>query len=387
MSTGKQDHICIVAGGTGGHVFPALALAKELEARGISYTFITDQRGKAFLLNPKDKGDQGQNRILLKGQPVILPLGHKKSSLLGMLVFLYQLIISFFVSIIPVWRSTKVIGFSGFPTFAPLTAAILMGKTTYIHEQNAVLGKVNRLLGRFVKYIYTSTETVKFSKAYQDKLRYTGMPVRPEIEALSAETLTSSDSIKSYSRPDSQAKSNDPIRVLIIGGSQGASQFSDVIPEAITQLPESLQERLHIVQQVRVNEISQTEKKYHGTKCADIELKPFVHDMASEYHKAHFIIARSGASTIAEVQCVGRPAIFVPYAYATDDHQTKNAEALVSKGGALLIPQVYFTPERLAAVIKDYCENPKKLLFASQRVKKSYLKSSIKVLVDSLISV
>ncbi len=363
VTSNSHEKLCIAAGGTGGHVFPAIALAKELDARGQSYVFLTDKRGIRYF---KD--------VSLAQSPIVMGFGSKGSGIFGTLRFAFEMLGAVFTSLRYVRSVDRVIGFSGFPCFPPLVAGLLLRKALFIHEQNAVLGKVNRLMGRFTRCIFTSTDRVSCPDNLESKLIYTGMPVRPEFEDVAE---------GSYVRPTKEGA----INIVVVGGSQGASIFSEVIPRSIALLPEHLQNRLHICQQIREDDHDLVTELYAKTHCASLELVTFIANMPDRLAKAHFMISRSGASTISEIQAVGCPTLFVPYPYATDDHQTKNAEDVSRGGGAWIMSQSAFQPEPLARLFLDLFMSPKKLLFAAQQVKKGYLKSRIKILADLVFSV
>ncbi len=351
--------LLIVAGGTGGHVYPALSLALELIQEGRDVLFLTDRRGVRYLENHLD---------VLK--PVVLPLDRKGVGVGGLLKLIFQFIHSFFVSLKYVLKTKSIIGFSGFPTFATLVAGLVTGRALFVHEQNAVLGKVNRWLSPFLKKIFTSTKTIsKVPPKARLKIQIVGIPVRSDIAALLEAP---------YEMP------TDKIHLLMTGGSQGAQSFSNVIPKAISLLPQSLQQRLVITHQVREADQSHAKTLYAQTKVGTLKIVSFVEDMAGELRKAHLAIVRSGASTIAELCAAGRPSIMIPYPFATDDHQTFNAHDVTRLGGGWLIAPQDFNPERLCVLLLDLLEHPKKLLVASQCVKGGYLKSSIKVLAQSL---
>lgn len=370
MAKGSMKKNIITAGGTGGHVFPALCLAQEWDECGQPYIFVTDQRGIKYI--PKEG---------LKGQIVVLPLGSKQSGLKGFYLFLYQLIHSFFRSIPVVFRSKSVIGFSGFPTFPTLMAGLLCLKPLFVHEQNAVLGKVNRLLGPVLKKIFTSTPSLvkmTYLKVFQSvvskKIQYVGMPVRQEIQALWDEP---------YQMPDLVS----PFNLLVIGGSQGASILGETVAESLLALPLDLQKRINVHHQVRPVDQKSVEKIYQKTQVASYKIESFIVDMAQELKNAHLVIARSGASTMAELSVAGRPCVYVPFKAAADDHQNKNADESVMRGGAFKIQEKDLDSEALARLLLDLFSHPKKLLYASERVRSGCLKSSIKILSEEVLNV
>lgn len=351
--------ILIVAGGTGGHVYPALALALDLVEHGKSVRFLTDRRGVKYL--------EGHEKSL---NIVVLPLDRKGAGMMGLFKLIVQFILSFFVSLKYVLQTKQVMGFSGFPTFATLVAGIVLRRRLYAHEQNAVLGKVNRVLAAFLTQIFTSTKTLsKVPTKAQRKITFVGMPVRADIAALADQP---------YAVPQ------QAVNILVTGGSQGAHSFSDVIPKSIALLPSSLQRRLYITHQARKIDQNHAQGLYEKTSIGHLEIVPFIDDMAGALGRAHLAIIRSGASTIAEVSAAGRPAIMVPYPFATDDHQAFNAQEVMKVGGGWILLQEAFQPESLAVLLEDLLTHPKKLLVASQQVKLGYEKNSIKRLAQSL---
>lgn len=324
--TGKR-HFVMAAGGTGGHMVPAHALAEELMARGHKVSLITDDRGA---------------RIpgLFKGVQVnILPAGRLAGGVLGWLKAGRNILAgrrqarTFYRQVKP----AAVVGFGGYPALPSLLAAQAAGIATVIHEQNAVLGRVNRLLARKVDAIATAyPEVDRLPPACAAKVELVGNPVRDEVLALRDRPLPKSDA---------------ELTVLVTGGSQGATVLSSVVPDGLALLPEPYRARLNIVQQCRAEDIERVRARYAelGLKA---ELATYLPDLPERLASAHIVIARAGASTIAELTAAGRPAILVPLPSATDDHQTSNAREMAKEGGARMVPQGEFTPERLAREIE-----------------------------------
>lgn len=360
--------ILIVAGGTGGHVYPAIALALHLIKGGKKVIFLTDRRGISYL----------KPYLKIVKPVVVLPLDRKGAGLLGLLKLAFQVVHSFFISLKYVKEAKAIIGFSGFPTFATLVAGLVRGGTLYVHEQNAVLGRVNRFLAPTLEKIFTSTKKVaKVPKGATPKIEFVGMPVRDDIAALSK---------ISYKKPIKL------IHLLIVGGSQGAHSFSHVIPKAIGLLPQELQARLHITHQVRQEDQNLAKSLYeqNAKSVSHLTLLPFVEDMAEALKTAHLLITRSGASTVAEISAAGCPAILVPYPFATDDHQRANALEVTARGGGWLLSQGDFTPPLLSTLLREILGNKEgfeKLLIAAQRVKGGYAEDAIKTLAQKVIVV
>lgn len=327
----SQTHpIVLVAGGTGGHVFPAEALAGELRARGLTLALFTDRRGEAFggelgsvTTHQIRAGRVTTGSVISRARGVIdLALGGLQSRRL-----------------LATLKPAVVVGFGGYPSVPPMLAAASLGIPTVIHEQNALLGRANRLLAPRVRAVATAFAQVGgMNAADRGKAILTGNPVRPGVRALRG-------------RPYPALGANDPIQLLITGGSQGATVFSDVVPAALARLPDALRRRLRISQQCRAEDIARARAAYAKTDVT-VELATFFNDIPERLARAHLVISRAGASTIAELTTAGRPAILVPYPSAMDDHQTVNAKAIESAGAAHVLAQPDFTPDTLMARLK-----------------------------------
>jgi UDP-N-acetylglucosamine--N-acetylmuramyl-(pentapeptide) pyrophosphoryl-undecaprenol N-acetylglucosamine transferase len=326
--------IALAAGGTGGHVFPAEALAEELMARGHRLVLFTDLRGKAF------GGALGSLTCL-----PIRSGGIAGRSVMQRISAIFDLIIGFFQARAKLkeLKPAAVVGFGGYASVPPMLAAIQLGLPSVIHEQNAVLGRANRLLASRAKAIGTSFAETSETPEDISRVRHIGMPVRPNVVALREQPYP--------------AIGESEIRLLVTGGSQGARILSDVLPKAVAALPKELRQKLSIVQQCRPEDIEAVREEYakHSIKA---ELSSFFADLPERLAAAHLVICRAGASTMAELTVVGRPAILVPYMHAVDDHQTANAHALDAVGGGWLIPQESFTPETLSARLASLLVSP-----------------------------
>ena len=322
-----ENPILLAAGGTGGHVFPAEALAAELLRRGHRVGLVTDTRGKGF--------GQGLPELPLYRIPAGTPSGR---SLPGKLMSIVEIARGVFASLtlLGLTRPVAVVGFGGYPALPLLLAAKLRRIPIVIHEQNAVLGRVNRLVARFAARIATSFPATHFLPE-QAVVTVTGNPVRPAI--LSAADVP-------YTAPD------QALRLLVLGGSQGARVLSDVVPAAFAALPAEMRKRLRLVQQCRAEDLERVRTAYMQAGI-QAETATFFSDVAQRLAIAHLVVSRSGASSTAEIAVIGRPALLVPYAHAMDDHQTANAQALAQAGGAVVIAQDKFTPERVAAAFAD----------------------------------
>jgi UDP-N-acetylglucosamine--N-acetylmuramyl-(pentapeptide) pyrophosphoryl-undecaprenol N-acetylglucosamine transferase len=337
-------NVILAAGGTGGHMVPAHALAAELKRRGHGVGLVTDERGA---------------RIpgLFDDVPIhVLPAGRIGG---GPIAWLKAL-----ASVIAGRREAKrlyrqftpdaVVGFGGYPAFPALLAASSMNIPTILHEQNAVLGRVNRLLAGDAAAIATAYVQVdRLKPRHQARTALVGNPVREEVARLGVAPLPPFDDIA-------------PLKILITGGSQGASVLGRVVPEGLGALAPSLRHRLQIVQQCRPDDIEAVRSRY-AELGIPAELMTYITDMPDKIADAHLVIARAGASTIAELTAAGRPAILVPLPSATDDHQTANAREMARAGGARMIPQHEFTPETLARQIEALAEDPQALANAAAR--------------------
>jgi len=249
-----------------------------------------------------------------------------------------------------------VVGFGGYPALPALLAALDLGVATAVHEQNAVLGRVNRLLAGRVYAIATAYPLVQRLKPkFLGKTHLVGNPVREEVKAIGRARF-----------PDYSA--DTPLNLLITGGSQGATILSTVVPAGLGQLPEKLRSRLKIVQQCRPEDIDAVRATYNQLGI-DAELTTYLEDLPSVLAASHLVIARAGASTIAELTVAGRPAILVPLPSAMDDHQTANAHEMAAEGGARAIPQSQFTPGRLASEIMSFAGDPEALIAAAAHAK------------------
>ncbi len=335
-------HYVLAAGGTGGHLTPAFALAHELERRGHHVALITDARGAEI----PGKPDFLPAHVLPAGRFGKNPLAWPKgiAAVLegrGMARRLYE---SF--------EPSAVVGFGGYPALPALLAARSAGVPTVIHEQNAVLGRVNRLLAGGVNAIATAyPEVDRLKPKHADKVHLVGNPVRPQVLELRDE-------------PFPPFTAEGLLRVLVTGGSQGARVLSEVVPDGLAMLAPALRSRLQVTQQCRPEDIDAVRQRYanHGIPA---ELGTYFEDMQARLADAHLFIGRAGASTVAELTAVGRPAILVPLPIATDDHQAANVREIVKAGGARSIRQHNFTAKELAKQINAMAQHPETLATAA----------------------
>ncbi len=335
--------IALTAGGTGGHMFPAEALAHALLERDARIALITDRRGQRFgdALGKAELHQVHAGQIAGRGA-----LGKVSSAL------------SLLWGVLQAWRllgriaPAAVVGFGGYASVPSVLAASWRGTPTVIHDANAVLGRANRLLARRADRIATAFEEVRgVPPNARGKIVMTGNPVRSAIAVLA--------------EADYPAPSGDePLRLLVTGGSQGARVFSTLVPEAVARLPEPLRARLRVVQQVRAEDLDAVRARY-AEMGVEAELAPFFDDMPARLTAAHLLICRAGASTVAELAVAGRPALLIPYPHATDDHQTANAAAVERAGGGWRIDQHGLTPETLAERLGALLADPEALARAA----------------------
>ncbi len=341
--TGVTRHYVLAAGGTGGHLIPAFALAVELERRGHHVALITDQRGSTIPGRPMAL----TSHVLPAGRIGGLnPLGWLRG--LTAIAEGRRMALRLFESFEP----SAVVGFGGYPALPALLAATSAKIPTILHEQNAVLGRVNRLLAGRVDAIATAYRTVgRLADKHSSKVHVVGNPVRAEVLAL-------------REKPFPAFTEEGLLRILVTGGSQGARVLSEVVPDGLAMLQTALRLRLQVTQQCRPEDIDAVRSRYAGHDIP-AELGTYFENMAERLADAHLFIGRAGASTIAELTVVGRPAILVPLPIATDDHQTANAREMVAAGGARSIPQPKFTGAELAKQIQAMAQHPETLANAA----------------------
>jgi UDP-N-acetylglucosamine--N-acetylmuramyl-(pentapeptide) pyrophosphoryl-undecaprenol N-acetylglucosamine transferase len=328
--------VVVAAGGTGGHLFPAEALAVALGRRGIAVDLVTDERAGRYGEFPGHATHIVPSATFTRRNPfsiarTIFNIG--RGTLMSL--FLFGRL-----------RPAAVVGFGGYPTVPPVLAAALRGIPTVIHEQNAVLGRANRLLGSRVRAIATGIPAL-FARGtpLAAKATHTGNPIRPAVIEAAA---------------TSYPGAGGPLRVLVFGGSQGARIMADVVPEAIELVPMAVRARLSVTQQAREEDIARVRAAYDRLGVA-AEVEPFFRDLPARMAASHIVISRSGASTVAELAAIGRPAILVPLPHALDQDQQANASVLERAGGAIMMEQARFTPDRVAAEIARLAADPEKL--------------------------
>lgn len=329
--------ILLSAGGTGGHLFPAEALAHELGARGWDVHLATDSRAERFAgtfpasaIHPIASATIGSRNPLALARSFwrIWQGVRQASALIGRIA------------------PKAVVGFGGYPTLPPVWAATRRGVPTIIHEQNAVMGRANRGLAGRVTAI-AGGFLPEGRGAHAAKTVVTGNPVRPAV-------------LDAAKTPFLAPRPGEPFRFVVFGGSQGAQFFADAMPQAIAALPEAARQRLAVTQQARPEDEARVGAAY-AAMGVTADISPFFTDMAARIGAAHLVMSRSGASTVAEIAAIGRPALLVPYPHALDHDQAANAAALAAAGGAEVHPQSTLSLERLTQLIGGLMDDPERL--------------------------
>lgn len=327
--------IVLSAGGTGGHLFPAQALAAELTRRGRKIIVMTDARGTQYptyfpgaaieIVPAAAFSDRSKLRLMTAPFEIMA----------GVVVAFGKLLHE---------KPAAVVGFGGYPSLPVMVAACLARFPTLIVAPDAVLGRANRLVANYVRAIAGGLPLKRFLPKDMSKVVYTGNPVRPEVVALNG-------------APYDTPTATGPLRLLVFGGSQGARALSEIVPAAIALLPAAIKSRLDIVQQCRPEDLENVRAIYAnaGVKA---ELAPFFSDLPQHMAKAHLVIGRSGAGTVAELMVIGRPAILVPLPHALDDNQTPNADVLAEAGAGWRVAQSELTPAKLADMLQTVFSSP-----------------------------
>ena len=348
MTGAGKTLIVLTAGGTGGHMFPADALANALIGKGCQVALVTDRRGGAYgeTLQTIDTHKLRAGQVTGRG-PIARLLGLADIAL-GTLQAR---------SLLKRLKPTVVVGFGGYASFPAMIAAGWLGIPSALHEQNAVLGRANRFLARRARRIAVAYPDVHGVRPGDlGKLVVTGNPVRAPIAALAG-------------APYPNIAIGKPVNLLVLGGSQGARVFSEIVPAALAMLTPSKRKRLRLAQQCREEDIEEAARVYAEAGLSP-DLASFFADVPKRLKEASLLICRAGASTIAELTAAGRPAILVPYPYATDDHQTANARAVAQAGAGWLAPQPQFTAAWLAERIAELLDRPAELAGAAKQAKK-----------------
>jgi UDP-N-acetylglucosamine--N-acetylmuramyl-(pentapeptide) pyrophosphoryl-undecaprenol N-acetylglucosamine transferase len=348
------SRVLIASGGTGGHMFPALALADEIVRRGHQVALVVDERGRQWI-----RGDY-EVHVVAAAKPGLGVLGRG----LGVVQGLVQCL-----TLLRRWRPSVAACFGGYASFPPAMAARLLGRPVVVHEQNAVLGKANRALARFARRLALSFARTDHAPPLSGHTLVTGNPLRSGFRAMPAPGFA-----------------DGRLSILVMGGSQGAKVFSSVLPEALARLPAEFRQRLSLVQQARPEDLERVRARYAELGIA-AEIATFFDDVPTRLAACDLVIARSGASTVAEVTACGRPALYVPYAHAADDHQYANAERVAEAGAGLVLREQAASPETLGDAITGLVTNPERLSSMAKAAQSFARPDATSALADLVLSV
>ncbi|MFK8067111.1 MAG: undecaprenyldiphospho-muramoylpentapeptide beta-N-acetylglucosaminyltransferase [Gammaproteobacteria bacterium] len=349
--------IMIMAGGTGGHVFPALAVADYLHEKEIPLLWLGTKKGLEARVVP-----EADHRLL-----TLTISGVRGVGFLKLLIAPFKILLAVFqaIKIMINHRPAAVLGMGGFASGPGGIAAWLMRIPVVIHEQNAIAGMTNKYLAKIATRVFTA-----FPNTFDNRNeQHVGNPVRASIVDLKKQT-----------------KNNDQIRILIVGGSLGASSLNTIVPHALSQITNKKEYELNIWHQTGQGGFDQTQKQYKALKIK-ARVEPFLDDIDQAYGWADFVICRSGALTVSELAAAGLPSILVPYPHAVDDHQTMNAGYLVDADAAVIIPDSDLTKEKLASIINDWIDNPGKLIDMSNNAKKVAMTGATERVSNALLEV
>ncbi len=355
--------ILVAAGGTGGHLFPAEALAKEISARGIPVELVTDSRAQKYggyfpasAIHQIAAGTPSGGGIIARAKAVLALAGGTLSALW----------------LIARKKPQAVVGFGGYPSVPPVFAATLLHVPTILLEQNAVIGRANRFLARRVDAVATGFPTLKGLPAgIVAHTYYVGNPVRPSV-------------LEAAKAPYPAA--GDNFNLLVTGGSQGARIMADIVPPAIALLPVAARQGLKIVQQARGEDLTRVTQAYRDIGV-EAEVLPFFSDLPARVAAASLVIARAGASTVSELAVIGRPSILVPFPHALDQDQAANAEELAATGAAQVVRETSFTPQWLADALSAARQNPQGLASRAAAAQKAGISDAAKRLADLVINI
>ena len=356
---GLQPLLVLAAGGTGGHVFPAQAVAEEMLGREWRVSFWTDSRGARFARGfPREveiethaSATPGRGSWIARAAaPARVAAGVIEAAVR-----------------IRRRRPAVVAGFGGYPAFPPVAAAWMTGTPRIIHEQNGVLGRANRLLARRVNLLACGALETAVPQGVE--AAHIGNPVRAVVLANAGAPF--------------EIPSSGELRVLAVGGSQGAGAFDSILPAAAGFLREEIRRRVRVTQQVR-NENVETVTKEYRARSIESEVKPFFDDLPRRIAQAHLVVSRSGASSLAELCVVGRPSILIPYPAAANDHQTANAAGMVNAGAAVMIRQADLSPELLGQEIGRILCDAGKASEMAEAAKRASKPSAASELADAI---
>lgn len=359
----SEGPVLLSAGGTGGHMFPAFALARELKSRGVDVALATDARGAKYRAQYPDIPFH-----VLRAETLRAGFVAKLRLMIDLLIGTGQAFM-----LLKRLKPRAVIGFGGYPSFPSVIAAQLLKIPTIIHEQNAVLGRANKMLAGGARVIALALPDLNaLPQAWQGKAIVTGNPVRGEIVEVGT---------RAYVPPSADG----PFRLLVLGGSQGAAVFSKTVPEAIGLLPDALKKRIGVIQQCRAADIGMARHAYDVLGIT-ARLETFITDVPAQMEACHLIITRSGASTVTEVAIAGRPAIFVPYPHHKDQQQRANAQILAKAGAAVMLDEKTMTTRTLAKELEQLMANPASLAKMAVLGQKTLVGDAAKRLADAIIS-
>ena len=349
----------LMAGGTGGHLFPAMALAQELIRRGHTIELMTDHRAETYGGNFPAR----ETHIIPSATP---SLRHPVKFVTGGFRILRGIAVAF--GKLNRIKPDAVIGFGGYPTFPPFVAASLLGIPGILHEQNAVMGRANRALGRFADILAMSYDKTRFADTLNLEKQVTGNPVRDKVRALAG-------------TPYPALADNGPLRLFVVAGSQGARAFSDIVPEAIGLLPDAVRHRLQIAQQCRAEDMDRVAETYRQLKV-NVELATFFEDLPERVTRSHLLICRSGASTIADACVLGRPMILVPLPGSIDADQKNNALVVETAGAGWIAEQATLSPQSLASRLTTLLTDPATLTKAADAARSLGQPRAVEKLAD-----
>ncbi|GBD44642.1 UDP-N-acetylglucosamine--N-acetylmuramyl-(pentapeptide) pyrophosphoryl-undecaprenol N-acetylglucosamine transferase [bacterium HR40] len=324
--------IAIATGGTGGHVFPALAVARTLRALGHAVVLTSDARGLHWLA--------GENAVF--ELPSASPSGPLRRRLFALAALVRGALRAY--RLYGELQPAAAAAFGGYASFPAALAARMRGIPLVVHEQNAVLGRANRIAARFARWLLlTFADTEGVPPSLRARSMVTGNPVRPDF-------------LGEFSPPPAHGR----LRLLVIGGSQGARRLGELVPAAVADLPEGMRRQLVLWMQVRAEQCATVAAGLAHCGLAELEVRPFFDDLARRLACADLVVARAGASTLAELLATGRPSILIPYPFAADDHQTANALRLARAGAAICLSEAELTSQRLASEMAALLGHPER---------------------------
>ncbi len=353
----SEGPVLLAAGGTGGHLFPAEALAHVLARRGVAVELVTDERALRY-----------GGSFPARAMHMIHSATPRGGSPLARASAVARLGFGVFESLALIARVKPrvVIGFGGYPTVPPLVAAWALRRPTVLHEANGVMGKANRFLAGRVDAVAAGFPLAGVSAAMREKIVVTGNPLRPNAIAAIAEPFPENDG---------------RLRLLVTGGSQGARVMSDIVPAAVAALPQELRAKLVIVQQTRQEDIARVTGVYEGAGVK-AEIAAFFSDLPHRIAQAQLVVARSGASTVSELAAIGRASILVPLPHALDQDQANNAAVLQAAGAAEVVRQENFTPRFLVGRLTEFLADPEALRARGENAKKAGVADAAERLAD-----